>query len=281
MGTIEEYLTDYEMKLRCKTSSLTTIKNYMGMVERFLRWCSGKKGDPVNLIIQYLARSISGCPRTHNLHRASIVSFFALCKGICLSTKDVPRKREPRQLPTILSQEKVVEAIEKTINLKHRLELCLFYGCGLRLSEVANLRRKNISIERNLLVLSDTKGGKHRIVPIPNSMVDLLFEFIHGMAPAEYVFKGMEKGSHITPKSLQNVVAQAFERIGVHCHPHMLRHSYATHQILAGESPFKLQRWMGHSSSKTTEGYVYLAEDHLSKATDLLAKRNYAKVSWI
>lgn len=274
MSTIKDYMRQYEEMLRCKTGSEATLKNYLWAVERFLHWCNGKRGEPVDLLRQYLAWAIKSCAKTSNLHRAAIVSFFSLVKGIDISVNDVPRKKEPKQLPHIITREKMQEAIAKTLNIKHRIEIMLFYAAGLRLGEVTYLRRKNIMLDRGILWLESTKGNRHRIVPIPESAKQLLAEFVRDMAPDEYVFKGQCGESNISKKSLQNVVSQALARVGEHAHPHMLRHSFATHKIMAGESPFHVQRWLGHGSIKTTQIYVNLAEDQLATGKDLLTKEN-------
>jgi hypothetical protein len=126
--SIADYMIEYETLLRCKTESAATLKNYLWAVERFLRWCNGRRGEPSELLRQYIAWSLKSCPKTSNLHRAAIVSFFTLVKGINISVNDVPRKREPKQLPHIITREKMHEAIAKTLNIKHRLEIILFYA---------------------------------------------------------------------------------------------------------------------------------------------------------
>lgn len=260
----ENYLKTFELSLMVKYSSAATIKNYMCCVKRFFEFSRGKNMNTVDLIKNYLVWGIkSKEPKTINLHRAAIVCFFKLVKGIDIKVSDVSRKKEFKKLPKIIPLEKIIEAIRKTTNLKHRLQLLLFIDCGIRLSEMATIRKRNI-ISGNKLWLQDTKGNKERIIPISESVATMLNEFVTDFEKNDLVFGGVCK------RTFQKVVSSAFERVGVVAHPHMLRHSFATYQIANGENVFKVQRWMGHGNIKTTLGYMHLSEDMLSKKHDLI-----------
>jgi integrase/recombinase XerD len=273
-------IKQFELMLRCQTSSRATVENYLSAARSFFNFCTGKSGEPIELLKQYMVWGLSGkTERTINLHRAAVVKFFKVVKGIKISTTDVPRKRQPKQKPVIIDRETINEAISKTFNLKHRIELSLMYGCGLRLSELVNIKRKNIittSIPWRLF-LQHTKGNKYRYIPIPNSCMELLNDFINGMERDEYIFKGEGGIGHISDRSVYNVVVAAFERVGIVAHPHLLRHGYITHQIMSGQNVFKVQAWVGHSSLKSLLPYVHLSESVLSESTDLL-NGNYKNV---
>lgn len=120
----EQYLKDFELKLRCKYSSEATAKNYLSCVKSFFRFAQGKHGIDLNeLVTQYLVWGVkSKEPKTINLHRSAVVCFFKLVKGIEIKTSDVPRKKEHKKYPKVIQQEVIAEAIRKTINIKHRLE---------------------------------------------------------------------------------------------------------------------------------------------------------------
>lgn len=265
----KEYLKDFEERMRCAFSSEETIKNYLSAVSSFFKFVSGRiETDPALLLRKYITIKLQGYEaKTVNLHRSAIVKFFKLCKNIDINTNAVPRRKEPKKLPRILSIENIHLAISKTTNIKHKLILCLFFGCGLRLSEMQCLRRKNI---KKMLWLEDTKGQKHRVVPIPGSFLEMLEEYIYGMTPDNLIF------GDICKRTFEKIVNNAFARIGVKASPHMLRHSFGTYQIASGQNPFKVQSWMGHSSIKTTQSYVHLSQAMLNESTDLLqANINY------
>lgn len=269
MNKSEEYLKQFELALRCKYSSAATIKNYLSCVKRFLEYSSGRKMEINDLVKNYLVWSVkSREPKTINLHRAAIVCFFKLVKGIEIKTDQVPRKKEHKRLPKIIPIEKIIEAIKRTNNLKHKLQLFLFFDCGLRLCEMSGLKKKNIIDSGKRLWLRDTKGNKERIVPVSESISAVLNEYTEQMKCDELVFGGVCK------RTFQKVVSNAFVRVGAKATVHMLRHSFATYQISSGENPFKVQQWLGHNSIKTTQAYVHLSNSILSEKRDLI-KENY------
>lgn len=265
----ECYLKKFDLALRVKYPSNATIRNYYSCVKRFLRFAQSKDMPIDELIKQYLVWGIkSKEAKTINLHRSAVVCFFDLVIGQKIKVSDVPRRKESKKLPKIISPETICTAIRKTINLKHRIILMLFFDCGIRLCEMAYLKRKNILNEYHKLYLQHTKGNKERYIPISETVRGLLYEYIDGMNPDEYVFGGVCK------RTIGKVVKSAFGRIGVIASPHMLRHSFATCQVMSGENVFKVQNWMGHGSIKPMMTYVHLSESVLSEKKDLL-KENY------
>ena len=261
----EEYLRQFDLALRCKYDSQATIKNYYSCVKKFFRYSEGKQLPIEELIKNYLVWGAgSKEPKTINLHRSAIICFFKLVKGIKIKTDSVPRRKEKKQLPKIVPLEKIGEAINKTTNIKHKIELMLFFDCGIRLCEIAGLKVKNVLSNGKVLWLQDTKGNKERIIPVSESVSKLLVCYIDGKEKEEYVFGGVCK------RTFSKVVTTAFGRVGVKATPHQLRHSFATYQIASGESPFKVQSWLGHSNIKTTQTYVHLSNQLLSEKKDLL-----------
>jgi integrase/recombinase XerD len=266
----QEYLNNFDLALRAKFTSEATIKNYYSCVKSFFAFATGKNIETHELIKQYLVWGIkSKEPKTINLHRSAVVCFFKLVKGIEIKTNSVPRRKERKQLPKIIDIEAIKEAVSKTENIKHKLELLMFFDCGLRLCEMYALRVKNVINGGRTLWLHDTKGNKERIVPVSESVSNLLNVFIADMNGDSLVFGGICK------RTFEKVVSTAFERVGVKATPHVLRHSFATYQIMSGENPFKVQSWLGHSSIKTTQTYVHLSNQLLSVKKDLLINGNY------
>lgn len=270
MKKSDEYMKQFDLALRCKYSSHATVRSYKSCVSSFFKYAESKTLPTEELIKNYLVWGLkSKEAKTVNLHRAAIVCFFKLVKGVEIKTDSVPRRKEKKQLPKIVPMEKILEVISKTANLKHRLELLLFFDCGVRLCEISGLRVKNVLSNGAMLWLQDTKGNKERIVPVSESVRPLLNEQISGLDKNALVFGG------VCERTFQKVVSSAFERIDVKATPHMLRHSFATYQIASGENLFKVQSWLGHSSIRTTQTYVHLNNQLLSEKKDLI-NGNYA-----
>lgn len=272
MGKSKEYLQLFLEKLECAYDSNATRKNYYSAVKAFVEFSKERsETEPDVLLRKYIIGKMQNREaKTVNLHRSAIVKFFELVKGVNIGIDSVPRRKEPKKLPNIISVENIRKAIEKTLNVKHRLVLSIFFGCGIRLCEIRQLKRKNILVEKNIIWLEDTKGKKHRIVPIPGSLRQSLYEFASDMKADSLLFGG------ICERTFGKIVSNAFARIGECASPHMLRHSFATYQIMTGQNPFKVQSWLGHSSIKTTQTYVNLSQSMLMESTDLLIQsKNY------
>jgi integrase/recombinase XerD len=259
----------FESKLKCEYSSQATLKNYLCVARAYniyLETATDK--DPAVLLRKYIVLKLQGkAAKTVNLHRAAVVAFHRLTEGVILKKEDVPRRKEPKKLPTVIDSALVLKAISAEMNLKHRLILQVFYGCGIRLWEMQNLRVKNVRVDKNYLWLQDTKGQKERIIPIPKSVCASLYGYILNRGPEELVFGALCR------RTFGKVVGNAFARIGAKASPHKLRHSFATDQVASGQPVEKVQHWLGHSDVKTTMIYVHLNEAQLSESTDLLKEK--------
>jgi integrase/recombinase XerD len=259
----------FESKLKCEYSSQATLKNYMCVARAYNTYLEiTTDKDPAVLIRKYIILRLQGkAAKTVNLHRAAIFALYRLVEGVILKKEEVPRRKEPKKLPVVVDSTVVLRAISSEMNLKHRLILQLFYGCGIRLWEMQNLRVKNVRVDKHYLWLQDTKGQKERIIPIPKSVRGVLYEFIAAKDPEKFVF------GNLCSRTFGKVVSNAFARVGANASPHKLRHSFATDQVASGQPVEKVQHWLGHSDVKTTMIYVHLSEAQLSESTDLLEEK--------
>ncbi len=173
----------------------------------------------------------------------------------------VHRPRREKTLPNVLSKEEVKAILEAPKNLKHRAMLALIYGCGLRRSELLNLRPISIQSSRNLLLIKQSKGKKDRVVPMSNKMIEMLREYYKAYRPTYWLFEGQTAGSQYSARSLQLVLNQAIEKAKLNkpVSLHWLRHSYATHLLERGTDIRYIQELLGHASSKTTEIYTHVS----------------------
>jgi integrase/recombinase XerD len=111
--------------------------------------------------------------------------------------------------------------------------LSLIYSCGLRRSELLNLKIDAIDFNRNLVIIKQSKGKKDRIVPLSEKIKELLNTYYQNYKPSTWLFEGQVSGEVYSEKSLQNVLHQALEKVKI-SKPvtlHWLRHSYATHLL--------------------------------------------------
>lgn len=145
--------------------------------------------------------------------------------------------------------------------------LSLIYACGLRRSELLNLRQQDILTDRHLLHIKQSKGKKDRIVPLSSNLLPLLHEYINLYVPRKWLFEGQRPGDQYSATSLQAVLKQALVSSGINkpVTLHWLRHSYATHLLESGTDLRYIQELLGHNSSRTTEIYTHVSKLHIQK----------------
>ncbi len=170
------------------------------------------------------------------------------------------RPRAGRHLPDIFSVEEVEKLLRSVRNSKHRAALSVIYACGLRRSELINLRLRDVDSKRKLLIIKGAKGNKDRVVPLPGKVIDMLREYYKLYRPKEWLFEGMVKGEQWSEASLRAVFVRALKAAGIkkQLTLHSLRHTYATHLLENGVDLRFIQELLGHKSSRTTEIYTHV-----------------------
>jgi integrase/recombinase XerD len=170
------------------------------------------------------------------------------------------RPRSGRHLPDIFSVEEVEKLLKSIRNSKHRAALSVIYACGLRRSELINLRLRDVDSKRKLLIIKGAKGDKDRVVPLPEKVIEMLREYYKLYKPEEWLFEGSVKGQQWSETSLRAVFVRALEATGIkkQLTLHSLRHTYATHLLESGVDLRFIQELLGHKSSRTTEIYTHV-----------------------
>lgn len=174
--------------------------------------------------------------------------FFKTIQGSKLITEQIERPRREHKLPNVLSKVEVKAILEVPKNIKHRAMLSLIYACGLRRSELLNLKPENIDSKRHLLLILNAKGKKDRVVPIFDKIIEILREYYKLYKPKVCLFEGQKEGDQYSAESLQNVLKQALTKTQIKkaVTLHWLRHSYATHLLEAGTDLRYIQELLGH-----------------------------------
>lgn len=145
--------------------------------------------------------------------------------------------------------------------------LSLIYACGLRRSELLNLKPGDIDSKRGLLSIRNAKGRKDRVVPVSEKIIELLRDYFKSYRPKVYLFEGQEEASRYSEESLSKVLKNALKsaKINRPVTLHWLRHSYATHMLESGVDLRYIQELLGHKNSKTTEIYTHVSIKSLQK----------------
>lgn len=250
----------------------TTKRSYEAAVRQFIKClprqhCNSESNTTFNItgaLEAYLGAMRSFCSAaTVNLHMDALRFFFAAL-GHCEAMRDIKHLKQDKPLPRIHSKEECLAMIEGTRNVKHRLLLSLCYGCGLRVSELCGLRVGDVSLDRRQVTVRGGKGGKDRVVPLPEMCAELFETVCYGFGTLEYVFPGRNGGVY-SKMSASKVYRAACARVGVvDSGIHTLRHSFATHLIESGHDIEIVRRLLGHGSVKTTQRYTHISMRYMS-----------------
>jgi integrase/recombinase XerD len=188
---------------------------------------------------------------------------------------EIERPLKARKLPMVLSEEEISNILSVTTNLKHKSILVTIYSCGLRLSELLNLKITDIQSDRHLLLVRDAKGNKDRTTLLSDTTLQLLRKYYLQYRPKEYLFEGLGGGPY-SGKSIQHILQHSLAKAKI-CKPatpHTLRHSFATHLLENGTDLRYIQTLLGHSSPKTTELYAQVSTRSLKDIKSPIEKLN-------
>jgi len=181
-----------------------------------------------------------------------------------------------RKLPDTLNIHEInhlIDAIDasKPEGMRNKAIIEMLYGCGLRVTELVELRLSNIYAETEFIKVVG-KGNKERLVPIGSVALKLLDIYTTQIRVHLNIKKGQEdfiflnrSGSRLSRISVFNLIKSLAEKTGIHksISPHTLRHSFATHLIEGGADLRAVQEMLGHASITTTEIYTHLDRDYL------------------
>jgi integrase/recombinase XerC len=160
----------------------------------------------------------------------------------------------------------------------------LFYSSGLRLSELAALDINDLDLADNSLLVRVGKGGKGRILPIGHKAISAITTWLTLRAkiakPAETAVFVSQQGTRLGQRSIQLRLKQWCQKKGIneHIHPHMLRHSFASHLLEASQNLRAVQELLGHSDINTTQIYTHLDFQHLAEVYDKAHPRAKKKI---
>ena len=137
--------------------------------------------------------------------------------------------------------------------------LLITYSAGLRISELVNLKIKDIDAQRMQIKITQAKGKKDRYTLLSAKALDYLRKYVKEYKPKEWLFEGAEGGQY-ADRSAQQVLKTAVKKTGIKktVSMHTLRHSFATHLLEQGTDLRYIQSLLGHESSRTTEIYTHI-----------------------
>ena len=264
-----------------------TIRNYRRAVEMLLALNENvalEKFDPQHIrrtVSQLHARGMSGRTIAYLLSGWRglfrwLVKHHGFSGNPCVGLR---APKSPKGLPKALSPDLMARLLEGPasgpVQLRDKAMFELFYSSGLRLAELVSLDvADGESVPREAEVTVTGKGAKTRTVPVGSKACAAVAAWLAGRAglarPEETALFVGARGRRISASSVRYALSQCAQRSGLpqHVHPHMLRHSFATHLLQSSGDLRAVQEMLGHSSISTTQVYTHLDFQHLAKAYD-------------
>jgi integrase/recombinase XerD len=270
---LDRYCTDSKLKY----PSVKTQENYQSSVKSFLyKFKDAKEPSRISTqeIKEYLCTFDTINTRNHKL--CAIKSFYEITVGMPLKLDKIPFSKKDKKLPIVLSVEEIQKMFDVCDNLKHKVILSLLYSCGLRVSELINLKWENIDRSRMIINIIKAKGNKDRQVMLSSDLIPLLEKYYFQYKPKEYVLNGQftEKELRYSERSVGEVIKQLATKAGIskRVYTHLMRHCSFTHMVESGCDINLIRELAGHSNVKTTNIYLHISHNHISKIKSPLSQ---------
>jgi len=256
---MEELLSKVKNELRLRNFSFKTVDGYLSCLKAYFLAAKTVNNQPdIGLIKNYLLKmqEAGRAPQTINLHLNAIKYFYREIAKSKIKI-DIKFAKKTNKIPIVLSREEIKSILEKIKNTKHRLLLALAYAGGLRISEIMNLKIKDIGINELTIHIKQAKGKKDRITIFPEKLKQEIEKIINGRAGNDFLFES-SRGGKLNERSAQKVFEIALSRAGIKKDAtfHSLRHSFATHLLENGVDVRYVQELLGHANIRTTQLYT-------------------------
>ncbi len=262
-------LNNFYLYLKGKRYSKSTIDTYTFFIADFINFHTKTPlqeltNRHVELFIETVFIERNYAVSSQRQFISALKVFIVFYPHTKINELSLERPKKSKKLPNVLSQEEVLEIIRCTQNLKHRAIIALLYSCGLRISELINLKLIDFHIERKQLVVKSGKGRKDRYVSLADSFLPLLSNYYYSYKPKVYFVEG-QKGGKYSPEAVRQFLRKSCAKAGIKkpVSPHTLRHSYATHLLENGVDIRYIQSLLGHARPETTMIYTHVKRKDL------------------
>lgn len=185
--------------------------------------------------------------------------------------------KSPRKLPKVLDADQTAQLVEidddDTLAIRDKAMLELIYSSGLRLAELISLDLNDIDFNDRILTVTG-KGNKTRSVPVGKHAIKAIKQWLKSRSTmvneTEQALFISSRGKRISPRSVQDRLKKWAIKQGLpnHVHPHMLRHSFASHLLESSGDLRAVQELLGHADISTTQVYTHLDFQHLAQVYD-------------
>jgi site-specific recombinase XerD len=276
-----QLISRFDTWLQVTGKAENTRISYIFIVKRFAAFLNDK---PLNTVQAHDVRALLGQLHESNFGSTTIATnHFALRTfydflqlGDQVSTmapRRVLARKLPKRLPHAIPEGDIAKLIAAASNPRDLAIIELLYASALRVNELANLNIKDLSLKEQSLIVREGKGGKDRIALFGGPAERALRAYIGNRTtgplflPLNRPDGPVEGFARLTVRGICRIVAETAERAGIeHVHPHMLRHSCATHMLNRGADIRAIQELLGHANVATTARYLHVAIANLEAA---------------
>ena len=280
VAAVEDYLAHLRVE---RAVSAHTLDAYRRDLDALAQWAQAAGHDVVALQAEPLRAFVAAehrrglSPKSLQRRLSACRSFYGwlLKQGRIAASPAAAIKapKAPRKLPQVLDPDEAKALVEvptdAPLGLRDRALLELFYSSGLRLSELCALRWRDLALDDGLVTVLG-KGSKQRSVPVGSHARAALAQWraSTGAGSDAFVFPG--RSGAISPRAVQQRLRVLAQRQGLfkRVHPHLLRHSFASHVLESSGDLRGVQELLGHADIATTQIYTHLDYQHLSRVYD-------------
>ncbi len=281
---LSEYLEFLEIE---KGLAENTLEAYRRDLSSFFDFC---KDIPVDKIQRTQINSYIRTLHEKHFSAASIMRKIASLRGFfkwaCINnvTKTDPaltleQPRIPQKLPKVMTVEEINNLLNRNLNKLQRVIVELLYGCGLRVSELVNLKINDYDLNGKYLECTG-KGSKDRIVPMGKKAIKAIKDFLperdYNMQKYNIQSKYLlinKHGRHVTRQEVYTFIHNLGKSLHKSISPHTLRHTFATHLLENGADLRVVQELLGHSNVSTTQLYTHISKKRLKEVYFSIQKR--------
>jgi integrase/recombinase XerD len=261
-----------EQQLKLKGYSPSTIRTYLQEITHLLGMLKNIPAD--ELTPEHLKRYMVYCSQEMKLKENTLHSrinalkfYYEQVLGREKFFWEIPRPKKQFLLPKVLGEDEVARLFNALPNLKHKAMLFTVYSAGLRVSEIAALKIRDIDSSRMQIRIENAKGKKDRYVNLSPVLLDVLRSYlrINKPKPKLFLFESEQTGEAFPIRTIQRIfqLAKDKARISKQVGIHSLRHSFATHMLEKGIDIRYIKDLLGHFSIKTTEIYLHVKKEQL------------------
>jgi integrase/recombinase XerD len=242
-----------------------TKKHYFDHAKRFLLW-AGKPAEEldeqnIRQFLKYLITERQLSVSSVNIHNSALRFLYAVTLNRNLNYRQIPRLKQIRHLPGILTKEEIGRVFDVCKNLKHRAILMTIYGSGLRLSEISHLKVSDIDSKTMRIFVNQGKGGKDRYSILSQVNLEVLREYWKQYKPTDWLFEGRIPLSRISNRTVQDAFKKWKQEANIlkPASIHTIRHCFASHLLETGTNIIHIKKLLGHTHIQSTTFYLHLA----------------------